>query len=314
MKLPAQCLTMLGLLALSFGCAAAQKTSAPAYDDYAYEDAVMGSARDVAEKSQSMSEAAPMGADAMASPAPAAAVAQPTAVMGSLPPRASAEGDEAGSPQKAIADDDDMPTTGTDAVDQMLVFNGALSLQTEHGGIRSGIDSAVDFAVRAGGYIAQQTDTSVTLRVPSKRFRKLMRQVEGLGDVHSRSVHTLDVSEEFHDLKVRLDNLESTRARIEKLLAQAKSLSEVLTVEKELERVSAEIDRIQGRMRFLSSQAAFSTLTIGFTEKPAEVVVIVEDDRDIEPPPPPPPPPPRVLRSNVDWVGDVGVHRLMALD
>ena len=313
MKLPAHCLTMLSLLALSFGCAAASHKAAPApYDDYAYQES-MGPARDMAEEAPATTEAAPMDAGAMASPAPAGGAKPPTAVMGSLPPRTTADADGSGSPDEAIADDD-MPTTGTDVVDQMLVFNGALSLQVEHGGIASGIDQAVDLAVRAGGYIAQQTDTSLTLRVPSKRFRKLMRQVEGLGEVHSRSVHTLDVSEEFHDLKVRLDNLQSTRARIEKLLAQAKGLQEVLTVEKELERVSAEIDRIQGRLRFLSSQAAFSTVTIGFSEKPAPVVVIVEDDREIEPPPPPPPPPPRVLRSNVDWVSDVGVHRLMDID
>ena len=82
----------------------------------------------------------------------------------------------------------------------MLIFNGTVGLLVDHLGTATGIDEAVDLAVRAGGYIAQQTDTTVILRVPSGKFRKVMRGVEKLGDVQSRSVQTLDVSEEFHDL------------------------------------------------------------------------------------------------------------------
>jgi hypothetical protein len=234
----------------------------------------------------------------------------PAAVMGSVAPSSTpavaASGSKGGGEQ-AIADD--LPTTGDDAVDQMLVFNGALALAVLPDTIPASIDASVQLAVDAGGYVAQQTDTGLTLRVPSKRFRKLMKGLEALGQVRSRSVQTLDVSEEFHDLKVRLENLQSTRTRIQKLLGQAKDLSEILVVEKELERVSAEIDAIEGRLRFLSSQAAFSTVTMAFQELPRETTIAAPD----EPPPPPLPAPARTLGASATWVEEVDVHRLMSL-
>ncbi len=172
-------------------------------------------------------------------------------------------------------------------------------------------DSLVSFGT---GFVrlALQTDTQLTLRVPSKRFRAVMRGVAGLGEVTTRSVNTVDVSEEFHDLKIELDNLEATRARIQKLLDQAKGLDEILRVEKELQRISAQIDTLEGRMRFLGSRAAFSTITVTVSER-APVVLAEPDVEEVEPPPPPPPPPPRLLDTSVDWIDEVGVDRLMRL-
>jgi len=309
MTLPAYCTTILALLALGSGCAHKSAPSPEAYDDaYRYDDVGMV---DGGVGVESMA-AAPMAPTvATTQTAPTSAPAMPAAVMGSVPSGSAAiETETSPSAEEAVVDPE-LPTIGADAVDQMLVFNGALSLMVEPDGIPDSIDAAVDQAVRAGGYIAQQTDTTLTLRVPSRRFRKVMHQIEGLGEVRSRSVQTIDVSEEFHDLRVRLDNLQATRTRIQKLLGQAKGLTEILTVEKELERVGAEIDRIQGRLRFLSSQAAFSTVTITFAELPREIQIVADDPRDT--PPPPPPPPPHVLDTHVDWIGEVGVHGLMEI-
>ena len=250
-----------------------------------------------------------MGA-AIPTGAPSPGGVMPAAVIGSIAPPSAPTGAVVATKggEKAIGSDE-LPTTGDESVDQMLVFNGALGLAVQPDTIPASIDAAVQLAVEAGGYVSQQTDQSLTLRVPSKRFRKLMKGLEGLGQVRTRSVQTLDVSEEFHDLKVRLENLQSTRTRIQKLLGQASNLSEILVVEKELERVSAEIDAIEGRLRFLSSQAAFSTVTMAFQELPREVTIVEPD----EPPPPPLAPPARLLGSSAAWVDEVDVHRLLSL-
>jgi hypothetical protein len=288
MRLPARCSILLGLLALGSACAPASKAG--------------------------VSSEAPMPMDAYAGavPIPTSAASPsgmvPAAVMGSIaPPSAPTAAVVAKGGEKAVASDE-LPTTGDESVDQMLVFNGALGLAVQPDTIPASIDAAVQLAVEAGGYVSQQTDISLTLRVPSKRFRRLMKGLEGLGQVRTRSVQTLDVSEEFHDLKVRLENLQSTRTRIQKMLGQASNLSEILVVEKELERVSAEIDAIEGRLRFLSSQAAFSTVTMAFQELPREVTIVEPDG----PPPPPLPAPARLLGSSAAWVDEVDVHRLLS--
>lgn len=315
MTFPVRPTIALALLALGLGCAAAKpgmSSPAPA-DAYGGVDAEMARAMAMEGPSPDDAGAMPgMEPDAMSG---GAAPTVPAAVMGSLPPAAAASpglasgSAEAGGGQRAIADD--MPTTGDDSVDQMLIFNGALGLAVLPDSIPASIDAAVELAVAAGGYIAQQTDTALTLRVPSRRFRRLMRGLEGLGQVRTRSVQTVDVSEQFHDLKVRLENLQATRDRIQKLLGQAKDLSEILVVEKELERVSAEIDAIEGQLRYLSSQAAFSTVTIAFSELPRELVIVEEETQELDVPPPPPPPA-RVLDSSVEWIDELDVSRLLS--
>lgn len=297
--IPIICLISL----FSTACAAQQKSS-PAPDMY-YDDA--GAAA---------MEAAPMVADAEAFAAPAAAggfaqsAPTPAGVVAAVPAGKASAGDGKG--DTAEADLDELRTLGADSIEQMIIFTGQLSLEVEFSAAHDAIDDAVSMAVAAGGYVATMTDTSATLRVPSKSFRKVMRGLESVGDVLSRGVQAVDVSEEFNDLEVRLENLQATRKRIEKLLAQTKDLSQILVVEKELQRVTVEIDRLEGRMRMLSSQAAFSTIALAVSERPEqqEVKVIARDDDA----PPPPPAPPKTLASSAAWVGGVGIHKLMHLE
>jgi len=320
MNLLTHTLTVIGLLALGSGCAAAHKSAPSMQDDYYAEMAMPGGeAMDDAYGGEAMPMAESAGAAPMAGVAPAGAApatgsapmpdAMPSGVLGMVPAKAGGTKGE-----RAIGQDDsELDTIGGDSVDRMIIFTGAMGLLVEPASAPSAMDAAIDLAVAAGGYVARQTDTEVQLRVPSKRFRSVMRGVGRLGEVSSRSVHTTDVTEEFHDLGVRLENLQVTRKRIQKLLDEAKGLDEILRVEQELRRVSAEIDQLEGRIRFLGSHSAFSTVTVQVTERAPEIVM-VEESREIEPPPPPPPPPARVLETDVEWMDSVGVHHLMRLD
>lgn len=204
---------------------------------------------------------------------------------------------------------DSFETMGADSIDQMLIFTAQLALEVDFASSAKTIDAAVQLGVTAGGYVAQMTDTTLHLRVPSRRFRKVMKQIEDLGDLRSRQVQALDVSEEYNDLGVRLDNLRATRERIEKLLNQSKDLAQILIIEKELERVTFEIDRIEGRMRMLASQAAFSTIAIAFSERPQQVELKQAGGEAL-----PPPTTPRTLRSSAVWVHQVDVHNLLTIN
>jgi hypothetical protein len=200
-----------------------------------------------------------------------------------------------------------IPEETEDTIDGLIVFTGSLTLAVETGTSAAATDAAIERAVRAGGYVAQQSDSMLQLRVPSRRFRSVMKGLSELGEVTTRNVTSLDVSEEFQDLQIRLTNLKSTRERMGKLMASAKDLAEVLIIEKELERVTAEIDRIEGRLRVLATQVAFSTLTLSIVERAA----VVETSEVV---PVALPVPARTLPSSVRWIGRVDVHQLMNLE
>lgn len=188
----------------------------------------------------------------------------------------------------------------------LLIYTGNVGMEVaEPAVIPPTIDKVIDLAESFGGYLAARTDTSVVIRVPSRHFRDALTATEKLGEVKRRSVNAEDVSEQYHDLEVRLANLKTVQKRLQEFLAKAANVNEALQVEHELERVGQEIDRIEGRMRFLRARATFSTITVDLTAKPKQQVVVAQG--------PPPPPPPRAADLPIDWLARVGLETLMTL-
>lgn len=184
----------------------------------------------------------------------------------------------------------------------MLLYTANVQMTAERAEITPLLDRITDLAYSLGGYLVQRSNNMVRVRVPSPRFREGLGRVEGLGEVLQRSINADDVSEEFHDLQVRLANLQAVRARLEQFLARASNVAEALQVERELERVAGEIDRIQGRMRFLSSRAAFSLVTVQVTPRPTIPLPVASLT-----------PPRRLLNLPVPWLDRLGLDNLLQM-
>lgn len=191
---------------------------------------------------------------------------------------------------------------------QRLIFTSRLELEVAGGDISSTLDKVVDIASELGGYIASQDDTSVTVRVPSADFRAAMREIEKQGDVIHRSVKAQDVTEEFHDIGVRLKSLLATRERLQKFLDRAKTIDEALRIEQQLSRLNGQIDKLRGRLHFLEARAAFSTITVALRERPKAPVKVVKKTVA-----PPPPPAPSTVVLPIDWIDNVGVDNLLRI-
>jgi hypothetical protein len=188
----------------------------------------------------------------------------------------------------------------------LLIYTGNVGMEaSEPAVIPATIDKIIDLAESFGGYLAARSDSSVVVRIPSGHFRDAMTALEKLGDVKRRSVNAEDVSEQFHDLEVRLANLKTVQKRLQDFLAKAANVNEALQVEHELERIGQEIDRIEGRMRFLRARATFSTITVDITAKPKQQIVVAQG--------PPPPPPPRTADLPIDWLSRIGLETLLTL-
>jgi hypothetical protein len=193
----------------------------------------------------------------------------------------------------------------------LIMYTGDVALTVDADAVARTIDSVVDAAESVGGHLAGRTNDTVKVKVPSQRFREGVQKIEKLGAVTSSNVTAEDVTAEFKDAEVRLENLKATRKRLEEFLARAGTMADMLTVERELERVAKEMDVLSGRLRFLKEHTAFSLLTVRLTAKakPTPVVVV-----DAPPPPPPAPPPPaRSADLPVSWFDTLGVAELLKL-
>jgi hypothetical protein len=257
-----------------------------------------------AERAAPAAQAEPVAGDAAPARQTSAPAPAPAAAAGAASP-ARAPAPAASAPGAAPAPAGVGRTTDDRAVAPapLIVYQGELALRVDAGTASAAIDDVVTVAESVGGHLAGRDDGRVVVKVPSARFREAMTVIDGRYEVERRNVKADDVTAEFKDLEVRLENLRATRRRLEQLLEKTGTLADTLTVEKELERVASEIDRIQGRLRFLRTHTAFSTLTVAVAERPRPAPAVVASA--------PPRPPRRELAVPLPWIERLGVDALM---
>jgi hypothetical protein len=120
-----------------------------------------------------------------------------------------------------------------------------------------------------GGAISEQTgpkSAQIVLRVPSEKLNATADAIAKTGTVLSQSASQDDVTQQYVDVKARLDNLKAQEVRLRGFFAKAKRVSELIDVERELARVRGEIEAMQAQVDYLSRQAAMATLTVDLTE------------------------------------------------
>lgn len=178
-------------------------------------------------------------------------------------------------------------TSGTDSVPagsqqiapSMLIRTADVSVEV--GALDTGIAGVRALAQRVGGYVADVSveeghdaahTATLEVRVPAARFDDALAGLRPLGTLESANVSTADVSEEFVDVNARMDNARKLEARLIALLStHTGKLSDVLAVERELSRVREVIERYEGRIRYLRTRAAVSTISVTVHE-PVPVV------------------------------------------
>lgn len=152
----------------------------------------------------------------------------------------------------------------------MLIRNGAASVEVES--LDSAITAVRALAARVSGYVtnvAMQSgeerirEATLTIRLPADRFDEALDALDPIGEIEAVNVTTEDVGEEYVDVQMRLANARRLEERLIELLGtRTGQLDEVLAVERELARVREQIERQEGRLRYLRSRVALSTLAV----------------------------------------------------
>lgn len=132
-----------------------------------------------------------------------------------------------------------------------------------------------------GGYLADSQASrghrdrrvgTLTIRMPAERFSSAVESLKQLGKVQTESVSTQDVTKAYTDLETRLRVKRDTADRLREILkVRAAKLSEILEAERELARVTEEIERMEGERRYYDQQVALSTITVTLQEPEAVV-------------------------------------------
>ena len=128
------------------------------------------------------------------------------------------------------------------------------------------LDAAGALAAELGGYVEREGPREAVLRVPDGRLDGALHQLSALGDADRPEVRAQDVTDQAVDLRVRLTNARALQSRLRDLLDRAESVEDVLAVERELARVTTEVERLAGQLQALEDRVAFSTVRLEVRE------------------------------------------------
>src|SRR4051812_9505133 len=161
----------------------------------------------------------------------------------------------------------------------MIIRTGQAFIEVEK------VDPAIlkirQLAAQVGGYIAnssvgggrdQVRQATLEIKIPAGKYDQAVGSLASIGKIETVNSQAQDVGEEFVDVTARVTNARRLEERLIALLAnRTGKLDEVLRVERELARVREEIERYEGRLRYLGARVATSTLTITVHE-PAPII------------------------------------------
>ncbi len=181
--------------------------------------------------------------------------------------------EDGSSTKKMVAADDQTPAAPVAEV-RRIIRQGHLRFVTAEAATTH---RAVARATQAaGGYVTEdntanyqeRTEYQLTVRVPADRFDAFVAEVEGLAShVESKHITASDVTEQFVDVEARLQTKKMLEARYRELLPQASRVEDILRIEQEANSVRAEIESLEGRLKYLRNQTALSTLNLTFFER-----------------------------------------------
>ena len=162
----------------------------------------------------------------------------------------------------------------------MVIRTANISIEVDS--LEPAIAQVRDLAAQFGGYVAntniatgrnQLRNATLELKIPAGRFDASLAGLSPSGKLESVSVEAEDVGEEFVDVTARMENARRLERRLIDLLAtRAGKLKDVLDVEQALARVREEIERYDGRIRYLRAHTAMSTMSVSVHE-PVPIVV-----------------------------------------
>jgi hypothetical protein len=154
--------------------------------------------------------------------------------------------------------------------DRSIIKTGSMSFETAD--IGSVQDAISDIVAKNNGLIESWSQESnnqgelwavnATVRVEAAKLDATIAAVGELGKVLSTNVNSTDVTTQVLDIDARVKSLSATVARLEKLMAEAKSTADLLAAESALAQRQAELDSLVQQQKYLKDSVSMATLYV----------------------------------------------------
>jgi hypothetical protein len=177
----------------------------------------------------------------------------------------------AGAPTRAAA----QPAAGGAGFDAAKLSLGGASvirtadLTVSAGNVGAQADRARLIATDVGGSVDGDDRTSgmnatatLTLRVPPQSLGDVLSRLALLGKEQSRHQSSRDVTTEVADVDSRVRSATSAIAQLRALYDKATRVSDIITIETELNQRETDLESLQAQQRALAGQVSMATVTL----------------------------------------------------
>ena len=151
------------------------------------------------------------------------------------------------------------PTTNT-TTKRIIIYKADIALSVTR--LKHSHDELVKLSKSMGGWMQNQSNNQLTLRIPVNFFESFLMKLDAIGVILHKNIDARDVTEDHHDLVIRLANSEKTLVRLGELYSKTQNITEILKIEKEMTRVTTQIDLYKGKLKYLKNHSSFSTIRI----------------------------------------------------
>lgn len=161
-----------------------------------------------------------------------------------------------------------------DDVTRKLIKTGGLDFQSEN--IEADYQKITALLPKFEAYIQNENQTkssqsinyNLTIRVPAVSYDSLFSSLAGMVfRLENKYSNVSDVSDRYYDLKTRIRNKKALEDRYLKLLSKAREIKDILEIERSINQVRTDVERMEGQLKFLKNQVSLSTIELSFYEE-----------------------------------------------
>ena len=157
--------------------------------------------------------------------------------------------------------------------DRKIIRNAELNLEADDP--EDAQRSITSIAESKGGFVVESQQSSsdiqsatrdivlMSVRIPSEKFSETLDEIRKTASrVVIETVKGEDVTEEFVDIEAQLKAKKALEEQFMSIMKRANTVDDALSVQSQLAEVRSQIERIEGRKRFLENQSSLSTIKI----------------------------------------------------
>ena len=167
--------------------------------------------------------------------------------------------------------------------ERKIVRNADISLEVS--GAEECYGKLLDWAAKNGGYESSRhmelrgdkAYITATIKIKAENLDAFLTHTKTIGKTLSSVVRSDEVTDQYYDLETRVKTMRKTLDKYYDFLEATKTVKEMLEVQNSIDRLTVEIESIEGQLRLLKAMVSESTVNITIMEKP-DIVTDTEEE------------------------------------